>query len=84
MAKGKKTGGRKVGSLNRATLAEEACIKLGISPFELLAIKARDGDTNCLITLCKHIEPPKKPLELAIDPEANKIEVIIKRYGQKD
>lgn len=74
--------GRKPGSLNKRTMAEEACHKLGISPFELLAIKAQEGDVTCLIALCKHVEPPRKSLDVAIDPELNKIEVIIKRYGE--
>lgn len=74
--------GRKLGTPNKATLAEQACIKLGIHPFELLAAKAAEGDMNAIIQLCKHIEPPRKPLDVALDPEANKIEVIIKRYSQ--
>lgn len=76
-------GGRPKGSLNVATKAEQACLKLGIDPFELLARKAIEGDVACIIQLCKHIEPPKKPVEVALDPENNTIRIIVEDYGAK-
>lgn len=83
--KGQKTpgSGRKKGTLNKRTLAEEACHKLGISPFELLAQMCINGEAEstrlaAIQTLCKHIEPPKKPLEMSLNPEAN--ELVMKVY----
>lgn len=75
-----KTGGRKPGSLNKATLAEEACIRAGIKPFDLLCAKAVEGDVGCIIQLCKHIEPPKKPIEVQVDPAQNTIRIIVEEY----
>ncbi len=77
-----KTGGRKAGTLNKATLAEAACTRAGIDPFDLLCQKAVEGDVGCIIQLCKHIEPPKKPIEVAIDPEKNQIRIIVEDYGK--
>lgn len=74
--------GRKLGSINKATMAEQACIKLGVNPFELLATMAQEGELQAIIALCKHVEPPRKPLDVALDPEANTIKVIIERYGK--
>ncbi len=82
MAKGIKTGGRKKGTPNKSTLAEAACLRAGIDPFDLLVSHAKAGDIGAVIQLCKHIEPPKKPLELAIDPEKNQIRVIVEDYGK--
>lgn len=78
-----KWGGNKKGSKHKRTLAEEACHKLGIHPFELLAQKAIEGDVGCIIQLCKHIEPPKKPVEVALNPEANTIRIIVEDFGKK-
>lgn len=74
--------GLKKGQLIKRTLAEDACHKLGFSPFEALVKLAQQGSENAIVQLCKHIEPPRKPLDVAVDPEANTIEVIIKRYGK--
>ena len=84
-----KGSGRKVGTPNKRTLAEDACHKLGISPFEMLVKMATEGESEqtrltAITTLCKHIEPPRKALDVAIDPEQNVIKVIIERYGNKD
>ena len=84
MAKGKKTGGRRPGSKNKRTMAEEACHKQGFNPFEHLVDMAKAGSETATIQLCKHIEPPRKPLDVAVDPEANEIKVIIERYGNTD
>lgn len=83
MAKAKgspKTGGRQKGTPNKRTLAEEACHKFGINPFELLAQKCLDGSETAIIQLCKHIEPPKKALEVALDPEKSTIRIIVEDY----
>ena len=48
--------GRKPGSLNKGTLAEQACAKLGFSPFEALVKVAQSGDIGAIIQLCKHIQ----------------------------
>lgn len=80
--------GRKPGTPNKSTLAEDACRKFGFSPFEALVKMALEGDSeqtrvNAITTLCKHIEPPRKPLDVAIDPEQNSIRLIIEDYGSK-
>jgi len=75
--------GIKKGQKHQRTKAEEACHKLGINPFQLLAQKAIEGDVSCIIQLCKHIEPPKKALEVARDPENNIIRIIVEDYGKK-
>ena len=78
-----KWGGRKKGTPNERTKAEAACERAGIDPFDLLCQKAIEGDVGCIIQLCKHIEPPKKPVEMAFDPEKNQLEIIIRDYGSK-
>lgn len=78
-----KTGGRKKGSLNKRTLAEDACARAGICPFDLLVGHAVGGDIGAVIQLCKHIEPPKKALEVALDPDNNAIRIIVEDYGKK-
>lgn len=83
MAKAKgslKTGGRKRGSLNKRTLAESACQRAGIDPFDLLVKHAISGDVGAVIQLCKHIEPPRKALDVAIDPDNNTIKFIFEDY----
>jgi hypothetical protein len=80
----KKTGGKKLGHQNKATKAEAACERAGIDPFDLLVKAAQAGEISCLIQLCKHIEPPKKPLDVSLNPEKNRIEVIVRDYGSKD
>lgn len=72
--------GRQKGTKNKRTLAEEACHKLGVKPFELLAQHALNGSENAVIQLCKHIEPPRKPVEVALDPEHNTIRIIVEEY----
>jgi hypothetical protein len=83
--KGQKTPGSgiKKGTKHKRTMAEEACAKLGINPFELLAQAAMDGSENAIIQLCKHIEPPKRALEVAIDPEKNEMIIRVLDYGSK-
>lgn len=75
--------GIKKGQKHQRTMAEDACHRLGIDPFELLAKAAINGDITAIIQLCKHIEPPKKPLEVALDPEKNTIKIIVEDYGKK-
>lgn len=83
--KGQKTpgSGRKPGTPNKRTLAESACERAGIDPFDLLVNHAVNGDIGAVIQLCKHIEPPKKALEVALDPENNAIRIIVEDYGKK-
>jgi hypothetical protein len=83
--KGQKTpgSGRKPGTLNKATLAEAACIRAGIDPFDLLVKGAIGGDMGAIIQLCKHIEPPRKALDVAIDPEKNVMKVIFEDYTKR-
>lgn len=78
-----KYGGRKAGTPNKRTLAEQACARAGIDPFDLLVTHAMAGDVGAVIQLCKHIEPPKKPLEVAIDPEKSTIRIIVEDYANK-
>lgn len=75
--------GIKKGQKHERTKAEEACTRLGICPFDLLAKAAMAGSEACIIQLCKHIEPPKKPVEVAIDPEKNEIRIHVIDYGKK-
>lgn len=75
--------GIKKGGKHQRTMAEDACHRMGIDPFQLLAQKAIEGDVSCIIQLCKHIEPPKKPVEVALDPEQNTIRIIVEDYGNK-
>ena len=84
--KGKKRpegAGRKPGTLNKATLAEQACLRAGIDPFDLLVRKAVEGSDAAIVQLCKHIEPPRKPLDVALDPNANKLIMEIFDYTDK-
>jgi len=75
--------GRKAGTPNKRTLAEAACARAGIDPFDLLVNHATNGDIGAVIQLCKHIEPPRKPIELAVDPENNAIKFIFEDYTKK-
>lgn len=75
--------GRKAGTPNKRTLAEAACERAGIDPFDLLVNHATNGDISAVIQLCKHIEPPKKPIEVAVDPENNAIKFIFEDYTKK-
>lgn len=76
-------GGRKKGTPNKRTRAEEACHKAGICPFELLTQHAINGDIGAVIQLCKHIEPPRKALDVAVDPENNVMKLEIFDYTEK-
>jgi hypothetical protein len=75
-----KYGGRQRGTKNKRTLAEEACHKLGVNPFEMLAQKCLEGSENAIIQLCKHIEPPRKAIEVGLDPEHNTIKIIVEEF----
>lgn len=75
--------GIKKGTKHQRTLAEEACHKLGIDPFNLLAQMAINGSETAVIHLCKSIEPPKKPVEVQIDPERNSIRILVEDYTKK-
>lgn len=83
--KGQKTvgSGRQKGTPNKRTLAEAACHRANIDPFDLLVKHAVTGDIGAVIQLCKHIEPPKKALEVAIDPEKSTIKIIVEDYGKQ-
>ncbi len=76
--------GIKKGTKHERTRAEEACARAGICPFDLLVKGAVDGDMNAIIQLCKHIEPPRKPVEVALDPENNTIRIVVEDYGSKN
>lgn len=79
--KGHKLGkGRPKGSVNKSTMAEAACIRAGIDPFDLLVKAAMKNDISAIIQLCKHIEPPRKPIDMAMDPENNAIRIIVEDY----
>jgi hypothetical protein len=83
--KGQKTPGSgiKKGDKHKRTLAEDACHEAGFKPFAMLVELAMGGDVGCLLQLCKHIEPPKKPIEVAVDQENNTIRIIVEDYGNK-
>lgn len=72
--------GRRKGTPNKRTLLEQALEKAGMNPFDVLIDMALAGDSACVIHLCKSAEPVRKPVDVAIDPEANEIKVIIERY----
>lgn len=77
------TSGIKKGQKHQRTMAEEACAKLKINPFEMLAQLCLQGSETAIIQLCKHIEPPKKPIEVAIDPEQSIIRIIVEDFKAK-
>lgn len=74
--------GIKKGQKHARTKAEEACARAGIDPFDLLVKHAVEGDIGAVIQLCKHIEPPKKPIEVAMDPDKSTINIIVRDYGK--
>lgn len=78
-----KWGGRPKGGKNKRTMAEEACAKLKINPFEMLAQLCLAGSETAIIQLCKHIEPPKKPIEVQVDPAQNTIRIIVEDFKAK-
>ena len=79
--------GRKKGSLNKGTLAERACQKLGVDPFEnmasMAANSAHPSNYDANKELCKYLEPQKRALDVAIDPEKNAIKIVIEDYTSK-
>lgn len=77
------TSGIKKGQKHVRTMAEDACAKLGINPFEMLAQLCLQGSETAIIQLCKHIEPPKKPIEVQVDPAQNTIRIIVEDYAKK-
>lgn len=83
--KGEKTvgSGRKKGTPNKRTLAEAACERAGIDPFDLLVGHAQSGDIGAVIQLCKHVEPPRKAIEVAIDPEQSTIRIVVEDFKTK-
>jgi hypothetical protein len=83
--KGQKTPGSgiKKGQKHKRTLAEDACFEAGFKPFAKLVELAMGGDVGCLLQLCKHIEPPKKPIEVAVDPESNTIKIVVEDFTNK-
>lgn len=75
--------GRKRGTPNERTKAEDACLRAGIEPFDLLVAAAVQGDIGAIIQLCKHIEPVRKPLDVEVDPVKNQIIVRVVDYSTK-
>lgn len=77
--------GRKAGVPNKKTDILAICEGVGLNPFLELAKIASDSSHerrfDAIKELCQYIEPKKKSVDVVVDPEANKIEVIIKRYG---
>lgn len=69
MAKGKKTGGRRPGSLNKRTTVLEKCEAIGLDPFQALAEIANDKMHEhqflALKELCQYVEPKRKAVEVS-------------------
>ena len=65
-------------------MAESACERAGIDPFDLLVKHAVSGDIGAVIQLCNHIEPPRKALDVAVDPENSTVKIVVEDYGTKD
>lgn len=78
--------GIKKGQKHERTMAQEACEKLKINPFEVLAQGCLSEDETTRIgaakDLCKYLQAQMKSMDVAIDPEKNKIEIIIRRWGE--
>lgn len=75
--------GRRKGTPNKRTLAEAACARANIDPFDLLVSHAVNGDIGAVIQLCKHIEPVRKPVDVEVDPVKNQIIVRVVDYSTK-
>lgn len=85
MAKGRKTGGRRPGSLNHRTRALAACEEIGVNPFENIAKIANDEghpyyyDANK--ELCQYLEPKLRAVDLTGDAESLGMKIVIEGYG---
>lgn len=83
-----KSGGRKKGSVNKETKTlQEICAKHGVNPFEAMVILAAseldpDKRFDKLDRLLPYLEAKRANVNVGIDPEKNRIEVIIKRWGE--
>lgn len=91
MAKAKgspKSGGRQKGTLNKDSQDLFAiCEKHGVNVFEAMVMIAIEcDDHNERFEKLKEIAPylyaKRKQLDVGLDPEKNKIEIIIKRWGE--
>lgn len=80
--------GRKAGTPNASTQSlEEICAKHGVNVFEamvMLAVAELDPDKKYdkLEKLAPYLYAKRKDLNVGIDPEKNKIEIVIKRWGE--
>lgn len=84
MAKGRKTGGRVVGSVNKAKSIEDMCEAAGVDPFQVMIDLLKDPvyQLQAAKELCQYLRPKKKALELT---QVEPIKVIIESYiGNKN
>jgi len=86
----KRAKGRPKGSLNKATTLSEQLIEAGFSEEKVVlgvCDIARDPSHprhyDALRDLLDRIHAKKKQVDVAIDPEKNKLEIIIRDYGTK-
>lgn len=79
--------GRRAGTPNKRTSVLEICQGLGLDPFLELAKIAQkehhDRRFDALKELCQYIEPKKKQMDMALDPEKSTIRIVIEDYGVK-
>lgn len=82
-----KTGGRKAGTPNKRTSVLELCQSIGLDPFLEMAKIAQmahhDRRFDALKELCQYIEPKKKQMDVAFDPDKASIRIVIEDYGVK-
>jgi len=78
--------GRKPGTPNKRRSIEDLCLEAGVDPFRVMVDMLQDEDKvlrfQSAKELAQYLEAKKKQLEIALDPDKNKIEIIIKRYGE--
>lgn len=79
---------RKPGVKNKRRSIEDLCTEHGVDPFLVMVNLLSHSDDAMKFQsakeLCQYLEAKKKSLDVAIDPEANVIKVIIEDYGTKD
>jgi hypothetical protein len=82
-----KSGGRKAGTPNKRSSVLNICLGLGLDPFlEMAKIAMNKIDPrrfDAIKELCQYIEPKKKQMDMALDPEKSTIRIIIEDYGNK-
>lgn len=83
----KKFGGRKAGTPNKRRSILEVCEQMGFDPFlamaKIAADAAHERNFEALKELCQYIEPKKKSVDVALDPEKSTIRVVIEDYRSK-